>query len=167
MEEYELKNAKGIILLIILLAAFYGIYKIFIEDKSTNTNNEKVSVVNDYNRFYTVSSCVNKYLITMSSNNTNNIITLLDEQYKKENKINENNVFEHIEKLDGVYEFSPKKMYYSEINKYLTKYYIYGKIKKVQINDSSDSSDYYIIVVLDSQNMTFAIEPYNGSIFKN
>ena len=67
MEEYELKNIKGIIIFLVILAAFYGIYKIFVEDKSTNTKEEKAQVVNNYNRFYTVSSCVTKYLNTVSS----------------------------------------------------------------------------------------------------
>ena len=58
-------------------------------------------------------------------------------------------------------------MYYNEINKYLTKYYVYGKIKKSLINGNSNSSDYYIIVILDSQNMTFAVEPYDGTMFKD
>ena len=156
MEEYELKNIKGIIIFLVILAAFYGIYKIFVEDKSTNTKEEKAQVVNNYNRFYTV-----------SSNNTQNIVTLIDESYKKKNKINEDNVYDYIEKLDGVYDFLPKKMYYKEINKYLTKYYVYGKIKKSLINGNSNSSDYYIIVILDSQNMTFAIEPYDGTMFKD
>lgn len=167
MEEYELKNIKGIIIFLVILAAFYGIYKKFVEDKSTNTKEEKAQVVNNYNRFYTVSSCVTKYLNTVSSDNTQNIVTLIDESYKKKNKINEDNVYDYIEKLDVVYDFLPKKMYYNEINKYLTKYYVYGKIKKSLINGNSNNSDYYIIVILDSQNMTFAIEPYDGTMFKD
>ena len=54
-----------------------------------------------------------------------------------------------------------------ETNNYITKYYIYGTIEKSTINQSDEAKDYYIIVYLDSQNMTFAVEPYDGEIFND
>ena len=84
---------------------------------------------------------------------------------------NGNNIDEmlknYINKVDDVYSFSPRKMYYKETNNYITKYYIYGTIEKSTINQSDEAKDYYIIVYLDSQNMTFAVEPYDGEIFND
>lgn len=168
MEDYQIKNMRGIIITVIVVAALYGMYTLFFNKPKDETDNKMdVVLVNDYNRFYTVSSCVTKYLNTLSSNNVENILTILDKNYKEKNKVTEDNIYNYIDKVDDVYNFSPRKMYYKKVNNYITKYYIYGTIEKSTIDSSSDKKDYYIIVYLDSQNMTFAIEPYDGKIFND
>ena len=168
MEDYQIKNIRGIIITVIVLAALYGIYTLFFNKPKDETDNKiDVVLVNDYNRFYTVSSCVTKYLNTLSSNNVENILTILDKNYKEKNNITEDNIYNYINKVDDVYSFSPRKMYYKETNNYITKYYIYGTIEKSTINQSDEEKDYYIIVHLHSQNMTFAVEPYDGEIFND
>ena len=153
MEDYQIKNMRGIIITVIVVAALYGIYTLFFNKPKDETDNKiDVVLVNDYNRFYTVSSCVTKYLNTLSSNNVENILTILDKNYKEKNNITEDNIYNYINKVDDVYSFSPRKMYYKETNNYITKYYIYGTIEKSTINQSDEAKDYYIIVYLDSQN---------------
>ena len=66
MEDYQIKNIRGIIITVIVLAALYGIYMLFFNKSKDETDNKiDVVLVNDYNRFYTVSSCVTKYLNTL------------------------------------------------------------------------------------------------------
>ena len=113
MEDYQIKNIRGIIITVIVLAALYGIYTLFFNKPKDETDNKMdVVLVNDYNRFYTVSSCVTKYLNTLSSNNVENILTILDKNYKEKNNITEDNIYNYINKVDDVYSFSPRKMYY-------------------------------------------------------
>ena len=57
-------------------------------------------------------------------------------------------------------------MYQQRLNQTIYKYYVYGTIEKDSLNTSSAKEDYYIIVILDESTMTFAIEPYDGSMFK-
>lgn len=168
MEDYQIKNIRGIIITVIVLAALYGMYTLFFNKPKDETDNKMdVVLVNDYNRFYTVSSCVTKYLNTLSSNNVENILTILDKNYKEKNKVTEDNIYNYIDKVDDVYNFSPRKMYYKKSDNDVTKYYVYGTIEKSTINQSDEAKDYYIIVYLDSQNMTFSVEPYDGKIFND
>ena len=135
MEDYQIKNIRGIIITVIVLAALYGIYTLFFNKPKDETDNKiDVVLVNDYNRFYTVSSCVTKYLNTLSSNNVENILTILDKNYKEKNNITEDNIYNYINKVDDVDSFSPRKMYYKETNNYVRKilrnYKIYKKLYK-------------------------------------
>ena len=135
MEDYQIKNIRGIIITVIVLAALYGIYTLFFNKPKDETDNKiDVVLVNDYNRFYTVSSCVTKYLNTLSSNNVENILTILDKNYKEKNNITEDNIYNYINKVDDVYSFSPRKMYYKETNNYVRKILRNYKIYKELYN---------------------------------
>ena len=67
--------------------------------------------------------------------------------------------------LNDIYSFNPRKMYVQRLSKEVYKFYVYGWLVKESMI-SSEMSDYYIVVLLDRGNLTFAIEPYNGDLFK-
>lgn len=164
------KNLKLVIALIVIMAVLAGINQIFFKDKAKvkedKVNQDEILLVDDYNRFYTVSSCVSKYLNYLAANNTEKLLVLLSNEYKTENNITESNIYTFIPKITGNRNFSPKKMYQQRLNQTIYKYYVYGTIEKDSLNTSSSKEDYYIIVILDESTMTFAIEPYDGSMFK-
>ena len=61
-------------------------------------------------------------------------------------------------------------MYYQEVNDNIVKYYAFGYI--VPDGHYDDRNSYfdnriesYFIIYLDSKNLTFYVEPYDGSIF--
>ena len=167
MDDSVDKNLKLVIALIVIMAVLAGINQIFFKDKAKvkedKVNPDEILLVDDYNRFYTVSSCVSKYLNYLATNNTEKLLVLLSNEYKTENNITESNIYTFIPKITGNRNFSPKKMYQQRLNQTIYKYYVYGKDS---LNTSSAKEDYYIIVILDESTMTFAIEPYDGSMFK-
>lgn len=170
MEDSVDKTLKIVIALVVIMIILSATNKVFFENKvkipEDKVNPEEILLVDDYNRFYTVSSCVSKYLNYLTTNNTEKLLVLLSNEYKTKNNITESNIYTYIPKITGNRNFSPKKMYQQRLNQTIYKYYVYGTIEKDSLNTSSSKEDYYIIVILDESTMTFAIEPYDGSMFK-
>jgi hypothetical protein len=170
MEDSVDKTLKIVIALVIIMIILSATNKVFFENKvkipEDKVNPEEILLVDDYNRFYTVSSCVSKYLNYLTTNNTEKLLVLLSNEYKTKNNINETNIYTYIPKITGNKTFSPKKMYQQRLNQTIYKYYVYGTVEKDSLNTSPSKEDYYIIVILDESTMTFAIEPYDGSMFK-
>lgn len=155
-----------------ILITFFGIlaiglliYNFFFTNKSEND----IEIVKSSSKFYTVSNCVYRYLTYVEAKNSDNILLLLDNKYKKDNSIDKNNVIDIIGSLDGNYSFEGRKMYEQRINDNTEKYYVYGYLRKEVMNPSlaEDPIEYYIIVTLDTKNQTFSITPYDGEIFVN
>lgn len=147
----------GALALIVLIIRFFGIGK----------DETKIEIVTSTSKFYTVNNCVYRYLVYLQAEDTDSLMLLLDSSYKKKNNISSDNVLDKLEKLDDVYNFEARKMYQEELNENLTKYYVYGYLKKEVINQSIETEpiDYYVIVILNTKNQTFSITPYDGEIF--
>lgn len=158
------KNKKMILIsLLIILIIIILLFKIFADNKKDS----KITIVTSSSKFYTVSSCVSRYLNYLYSEDVDNIVLLLDNSYKKKNNINTNNVFSNIDKLDFLYSFQARKMYEQKINDSITKYYVYGYLIKEDIDYNNDKKDYYIIIYLNSRDMLYSVTPYDGDIFIN
>ena len=95
------------------------------------------------------------------------ILEILDSEYKRQNSINKNNLFNKIQKLDKNYSFEARKMYQEEINENVVKYYVKGYLIENVLSDSliENGLDFYLIVYLDSKNSTYSVVPYDGKIF--
>ena len=161
------KNQKIAILILIVALISIFIYNIFFNNRETEEkiDTDTISLVRDNSKFFTVSSCVSKYLNYLSIMDTNNLLILLSDQYKSNNNVNADNIYSFIGNIYGNQVFSPKKMFKQRLSKTSYKYYVYGTVEQELINSTSNSMDYYIVVILDEKNMTFAIEPYDGAIF--
>lgn len=163
MDKANIVNKNMVILFVILL-----IIIVFILHYRLNKDDEGIQILKDNSTFFTVSSCVSKYLNTVSSKNTDNLLILLDDKYKKKYNIDADIVYDHTGYLEGIYSFKGKKMYYEKVGKARYKYYVYGIIKKDMINNlNAEETDYYLIVYLNEKDMTFSIEPYDGAIFND
>jgi len=163
------RNKKILAIVIVVCVLFLGIYKIFFEDKvyeEEKIDTKTISVLKDNSRFFTVSSCVSKYINYLSNSDTENLLTLLSSEYKKNNSIDSNNIYNYIGRLSGIQTFSAKKMFEQRMSKNIYKYYVSGFVQEELMNSISQKQVFYIIVILDEENMTFAIEPYDGSMFK-
>lgn len=163
----ERKKKIWIAILSVLLVIII-IYRVFFMDNSEKPeviDTETISIVDNVNDFYVVSSCVSKYLNYLASNDTEKLLILLSSRYKKDNSIDSSNIYNFIGRLDGNHSFNPRKMYVKRLSKSVYKFYVYGLISKEQINGNSEEKDYYIVVILDRSSMTFAIEKYDSSIF--
>lgn len=164
----EEKNTKILAIVLVVLVIGLGIYKLFVNKKTNNVSvdTESIVIVDDVNRFYTVSNCASRYINYLFAKDTDNLLILLSDKYKLENNISSNNIYDYIGNIDYNYSFSAKKMYEQRISKTSYKYYIHGKLidDYFEINHST-GIDYYIAVILDESNTTFAIEPYSSEEF--
>lgn len=169
MKSEETRNLQLLIIVLVIVGVFSLVYTLFIENKEEDdeiVDNPSVLVVNDYNRFFTVSSCVSKYINYLTTKNTDNLLILLSSEYKENNSIDSNNLYNYIDVIEGNKTFSARKMFEEQVNNNVYKYYVYGSIQEEKLGSVSDKEDYYLIVILDENNMTFAIEPYDGVLFK-
>ena len=72
-----------------------------------------------------------------------------------------------VNKMDVVQKFRKDVLYLlDEDKKERVVFALLDIIEKDSLNASNTKEDYYIIVILDESTMTFAIEPYDGSMFK-
>lgn len=163
------RNEKILAIVIVIAVLFLGIYKIFfdkevIEEEKIDT--ETISIVKDNSKFYTVSSCVSKYITYLSSGQTDKLLVLLSKNYKEKNSINLSNIHNYIDFNGNTSAFNPRKMFQQRLSKNVYKYYVSGYIEEETIDSIPVSEQFYIIVILDEKNMTFEIEPYDGDMFK-
>jgi len=168
MDLKEERNKKILLIVLIIALICLGIYKLFFDKKSSSEeiDTKTISIVSNPNDFYTVSSCVSKYLAYLSSGDNDKLYTLISDEYKKNNLVNKDNIYGFIDNLNGVYSFNPRKMFVQRLGENTYKFYVYGLTTLETINPYSNEKDFYLIVILDRKNSTFAIEPYDGSIFK-
>lgn len=163
MKEKIIKNKQTILIILgVIIALIIILFKIFGGSKDSS----KIEIVRSSSKFYTVSNCVSRYLNYLYSEDTDNILLLLNSTYKKNNNINSNNLFDKISKLDDSYDFEARKMYEKVINEHIVKYYVYGYLSNNYF-DYDNQIEYYIIIYLNSKDFTYSVEPYDGNIFKN
>lgn len=152
---------KIIIVILCVTAIVLILLKVFNNNKKTSN----IQIVTSTSKFYTVSNCADRFLKYLSSENIDNLLILLDDSYKKDNNISKDNIFNIINRLDGEYSFNAKKMYQQKINDNIMKYYVKGYILKEDIDNNGEKIDYYIIVLLDENNSTYSIIPYDEELF--
>ena len=166
------KNLKNIWLLsIFVILVLFSVYLIRINDNESNvvqdsTNKVNYQLVTNYNNFFTVNSCVYRYLTYVQGRNTSSILKVLDEDFITSNGINETNLYNFITMYEGNLNFNSQEMYEEKVNDNITKYYVYGYVEKDVMNSLPERIDAYYIVNLDEKNKVFTIMPYNGDIFK-
>lgn len=163
------RNEKILAIVIVIAVLILGVYKLFFEKDDIveeKIDTETISVVEDNSKFYTVSSCVSKYINYLSYEDTENLLILLSNNYKQNNSINSTNIYNYISILNNPSTFEPKKMFQQRISKSIYKYYVSGYLQEETLDSISMKQEYYIIVIMDEKNMTFEIEPYDGSLFK-
>ena len=135
------------------------------EDKELE-NKKVISILKDYSRFFTLESCMYKYVAYLQSKDTDNLLLLLNDEYIKKNSVTKDNVLDFLGYLDGMNTFKAKKIYYENKNNNVIKYYVYGQvIEEVIDNYTLTGIDKYYIVYMDTKNMTYNIEPYEESLF--
>lgn len=160
-------NSTLLMIIALILLVIVGIINFLGKDEEVVDNNEtEYKLLHDYSRFFTIDSCIYKYITYVSNNKTEDILKVLDSDYVSNNNINSDNLYEYIDSLNGNYSFKTKKIYYEEVSNNYIKYYVYGYLIQESLDNIGDKQDYYVIVNLDTKNQLFSISPYDGSIFK-
>ncbi len=137
---------------------------ILVVNKTTKVNNGKTGynyvVVNNPSNFFTIENCINKFINTIYSKDSSNILLLLNDDYINDYGINLENVYNYVPNLSGKTTFQAKKIY-----KENNKYYVYGYLMEETIDSLNITDDYYVIININDDNI-FDIIPYDGKIFK-
>lgn len=170
MEKVE-NNNKVILLVvfIMLLFAAVAIYNYRTDNKEEDIvdNSKEYVLLNDYSRFFTINSCVYKYIQYLQKEDFDSLFEVLDEDYVNNNGVNKNNVYSFLPNIsDGTYSYVSKKIYYNRVSDNYITYYVYGYIVKEMLDSVGEKQYYSYEVNLDTNNQIFSISPYNGDLFK-
>ena len=160
-------NYPLLIIIVIILVCVVALLFLKEEDEEVIIKKEPIyNLVDDYSRFFTINSCVYKFINYNTAGKQEEIVNMLDSDYVESNNINKDNVYQFIEKLNGNYTFQASKIYYEKNDETPIKYYVYGYIIEETMDGLGEKEDYYIIVNLDLTNNLFSVSPYDGSLFK-
>lgn len=157
-----------LLILVILLIIATFIYNLKNpKQEIATTNNNNYILLNDYSKFFTVNSCVYRFIVYLQKEDYEKVFEILNTDFVNSNNITLSNVKTYFPILnDGNYTYVSKKIYYEKENSNIIKYYVYGYIQK-ELIDSIGSKTYYSYEVnFDMKNQTFDIAPYNGNLFK-
>lgn len=162
-------NSKIIAILLAIVTIVVVLISLFLSNSKKDDDSD-VAIVNSASQFFTVNSCLYRVTNYIYKKNTDGLIKVLNSKYKKDNKINKDNILEIFPNITQDSIFVSKKMYYKELTKDIIKYYVYGEIKPNILHDyteveESDIKKVYFIVILDSTRQLFSVEPYDGKIF--
>lgn len=166
-----MKKKDNYILLIIIICILVSVLGLLYLNKMDSNNNDKEEskyyLLNDYSRFFTINSCVNKYITSLQSNKYDNVLKLLDKEYIESNNISSDNVSNYVDNLNGNYNYITNKIYYTELSKNIINYYVKGYLVSDELdNISNDKIDKYYIVKFDLTNNLFSITPIESSKYK-
>ena len=153
-----MKNKYNFVLLIIFIVCLFILILILTKQENEKVNNsienkEIYSLVIDYNDFYTIENCANKYFNYLSVNDIDNINKLLDEDYKSSNQINNIYLNKNISiKINEMYNFE---------NNYYLKGIIYEELK----NGLNKLDENYLLIKLSPDSKLFTITPIDKNIY--
>lgn len=132
---------KVLIILVILLIILCGIliYMKFIGNSNTQTYNkpenevtkQKIEKVKSDVAYFTVQSCVEKYINYLSEGNNEIIYNLLDNDYIKKYNVTKLNVKNYVEQVYEMSTFKTKQMYVENIDNDNQIYYVKGILQEI------------------------------------
>lgn len=167
-KKYKLNKIIPIIVLVIFVIISFILIE-FRKEKDSEikeiTKNE-YKLLNDYSRFFTINSCIIRYITYLKNNDVDSILKVLNSNYVNSNNINEDNLFSFVDNIDGNYSFISNKIYYKNIKDYYVKYYVSGNLLEDTINGEFIKESKYYVVTMDTKKQVFDIAPYDGEIFK-
>ncbi len=129
---------------------------------------KKISIVNSENEFFTMQNILENYLLYIKAENVDAVYNMLDENYIKQNNIDNTNVITQMKSKINSYDdsFELKQAYYRDSTNTAI-YYLYGTIAK-----NNNIQDFYTKIYLDRSNNAYSIflinkEQYEQYISEN
>ena len=129
-----------------------------IQNNIPNNETIRLNSVKDRDKFFTVKSCVEKYISYIVDKDNYAVYRLLNKYYINKNNINENNVFELIQPIEKQQIFTAEEMKYAKKEK-IEIYTVYGKIREDLLNERGQEYNFNLTVILNTENKTFSIIP--------
>lgn len=164
---FELNKKNIILLIVLILIIIIGLllHNYRNQDISDKINN-KITLVNDYSRFFTISNAGNKYISYLQKEDKEKLFLLLNESYISVNNITKDNLLDKLTLLkSGNYTFEAYKMYHERLTSDIIRYYIKGNLSLEIMDEYQRPSDYYLIIEMDEKKNIFEVTPYDGKIF--
>lgn len=165
MKKIKILIIVVIIVIIIITGALILIYKnnIMVDKPDPNRGvhleiNDKLIRVTNKIDFYAVKTCVSKYYMCFGTEGKQGeiLLNILDDEYKSEKKITENNVIENLPKYIGEVEPTIINMYVNDKTNEISVYIVEGDLREKRTNTISE---FKLILKLDKINGTFGILP--------
>lgn len=129
------------------------------------SNSDKLTHVNEYNSFFSTSSYINKYINYTSNENKEAILSLLDNNYIVNNNINEDNLFEKVDKYPIGTSISVNNMEYVKVKgNYI--YYVDGTIFQSAFDGRNEIGKLKCIIQIDFNNLSVSIYPIKEENYK-
>mgnify|MGYP004497166925 FL=1 len=153
-----MKNKYNVILLgVFIISLVILVIILNLNNKENNIKEDNIkgtySLVKDYNDFYTIENCANKYYGYLGSNNLDNLNKLLDEEYKNNNQFTNNYIDKNVGiKINEMYNYK---------NNYYLKGYVYEELK----NGVNKLNEEYLLIKLSNDSKLFTITPINESTY--
>lgn len=115
----------------------------------------KFKIVKDETRYYTVANAMTKYSSYINSKDSENVLTILDENFKKSNNVNKDNVLEKVGNFDKTISIIPSYMCSRKKSENVTQYIFSSTINDIK-GEAITKKNYS--VYLDASNMTYSVE---------
>lgn len=132
--------------------------------ESIEQNNKNLEKVKSATAFFTVESCVNKYINYLLQNDAESVYRILDNEYIQKHEITQTNVLNKISDIPEQVIFEATKMYVEEVDENNNKYYVSGILKQDTTAENSGyatvNNNFNITVVLNFKDMIFSIIPF-------
>lgn len=162
------KNILTIIIALLVLIAFITISLVenYMRAKREQEESMKTVLVTDNSRYFTVLGCAKKFLNHSQTGSTEDLLSLLKDEYKESFRITASNVRNFVPKLDAgsTYDYEGGAMYQHRISKNVVEYYIDGKIKKGNFDEDATFVDYDLTIILYEDKLLFAVKPGIGDL---
>ena len=150
-------NIKNLLIVLLLLITVLTIWIFNISNKKEENNNiniiEENNTIAQYQKvtnphmYFTVKSCVEKYLYYVQQKDADSITKILDYQYIKDFNISKENVFNHVEEILNPVVVTIEEMYVLEKNENEHEYYLRGILQEEQMDGlSQEKTDFTLTV---------------------
>lgn len=176
MEEHKKKMLIfiGIILIIIaIIAVLLGIIFKDEQDRKTSTEpngvqdviSKEIEELKDESLFFVLQNSINNYYSMLANKNTNSLLDILDDDFKKEKQINNSNIYNIINSDYETVSYIAKSIYYNP-NSSISYYFINGYLTNMTMME--DEFQYYpsvnFLIVVDNKSRYFVIKPLESNL---
>lgn len=128
-------------------------------DKRVTEDN--ITILTDHNKFFSIENLISRYFLYLRAGNSEAAYDMIEESYKDENDINEQNVIEILRSgkpYNGSY--TSKEVYQRKDN-YKPIYFISGTLEKDEVK-----TPYYFVMKQDTINVSFTLKPITEEEYK-
>lgn len=159
-----------VVIIIGLIIYYFGMNSKsgFVKNNTSNQNTttqkvtRNLATVNDYQEFFNVDKLVNNYYENMVMGESNVLLNLLDNDYKKNNKIDDTTIDKIIEKDYRNISFYSKTMYVKGINN-VEYYFVNGEVEYYDSEYFVTVKEKDFLVIIDKNNGSYSITPLEVS----